>query len=127
MEASQGSGEGNNRGRGRNKRFWTYDEDAILIKCLHELAFDPKWRSESGFKNGYMNKLEEMIKRLLPNCGLKADPHIESRIKHWSEKYSALAEMLSTSGFGWDADKKMLQAEKTVFDEWVKVNLACLS
>ncbi|KAL2930739.1 Elongation factor 4 [Bienertia sinuspersici] len=83
----------------------------MLIKCLHELAFDHKCRSESGFKNGYMNKLEEMIKRLLPNCGLKADPHIELRIKHWSEKYIAVAEILSTTRFWWDVDKKMLQAE----------------
>ncbi|KMT01795.1 hypothetical protein BVRB_9g210770 [Beta vulgaris subsp. vulgaris] len=30
--------------------------------------------------------------------------------------------MLSTSGFGWDADKKMLQTEKKVFDEWVKTH-----
>uniref|UniRef100_A0A803N8N9 Myb/SANT-like domain-containing protein n=1 Tax=Chenopodium quinoa TaxID=63459 RepID=A0A803N8N9_CHEQI len=69
-----------------------------------------------------MNKLEEMIKSVLPNCGLKANPHIESRIKHWTEKYSAMAEMLSTSGFGWDSDKKMLQVEKTVFDEWAKAH-----
>ncbi|KAL2897173.1 LRR receptor kinase SERL2 [Bienertia sinuspersici] len=98
MTASQGRGEGNNRRRGRKKRFWTYEEDA----------------------NGYMNKFKEMIKRLHLNCGLKADPNIDSRIKHWSEKYSAFVEMLSTFGFGWDVDKKMLQAEKTVFDEWVK-------
>uniref|UniRef100_A0A803M7U8 Myb/SANT-like domain-containing protein n=1 Tax=Chenopodium quinoa TaxID=63459 RepID=A0A803M7U8_CHEQI len=114
--------EGSNRGRGKNKRFWTFEEDTVLIKYLHELSIDPKWKSESGFKSGYMNKLEEMIKYVLPNCGLKADPHIESRIKHWTEKYSAMAEMLSTSGFGWDSDKKMLQVEKTVFDEWAKAH-----
>uniref|UniRef100_A0A803LZ68 Myb/SANT-like domain-containing protein n=1 Tax=Chenopodium quinoa TaxID=63459 RepID=A0A803LZ68_CHEQI len=114
--------EGSNRGRGKNKRFWTFEEDTVLIKYLHELSLDPKWKSESGFKSGYMNKLEEMIKYVLPNCGLKADPHIESRIKHWTEKYSAMAEMLSASGFGWDSDKKMLQVEKTVFDEWAKAH-----
>lgn len=93
----------------------------MLLKCLLELSYDPKWKSESGFKNNYFNKLEEMIKAVLPTSGLKADPHIESRTKHWSEKYSALAEMLSTSGFGWDADKKMLQTEKSNYDNWVKV------
>uniref|UniRef100_A0A803LSG3 Myb/SANT-like domain-containing protein n=1 Tax=Chenopodium quinoa TaxID=63459 RepID=A0A803LSG3_CHEQI len=114
--------EGSNPGRGKNKHFWNFEEDTVLIKYLHELSLDPKWKSESGFKSGYMNKLEEMIKSVLPNCGLKADPHIESRIKHWIEKYSAMAEMLSTSGFGWDSDKKMLQVEKTVFDEWAKAH-----
>ncbi|XP_056685595.1 uncharacterized protein [Spinacia oleracea] len=69
-----------------------------------------------------MNKLEEMIKSALPNCGLRDDPHIESRIKHWSEKYSAMAEMLALSGFGWDVEKKMLQPEKVVFNEWAKAH-----
>uniref|UniRef100_A0A803M2X1 Myb/SANT-like domain-containing protein n=1 Tax=Chenopodium quinoa TaxID=63459 RepID=A0A803M2X1_CHEQI len=111
-----------NRGRGKNKRYWTYEEDAVLIRYLHELSCDPKWKCENGFKNGYMNKLEEMINGVLPNCGLRAVPHIESRIKHWSEKYSAFAEMLSTSGFGWDAEKKLLQVDKVVYDEWVKTH-----
>uniref|UniRef100_A0A803N5Y7 Myb/SANT-like domain-containing protein n=1 Tax=Chenopodium quinoa TaxID=63459 RepID=A0A803N5Y7_CHEQI len=114
--------EASNRGRGKNKRYWTYEEDAVLIRYLHELSCDPKWKCENGFKNGYMNKLEEMINGVLPNCGLRAVPHIESRIKHWSEKYSAFAEMLSTSGFGWDAEKKLLQVDKVVYDEWVKTH-----
>uniref|UniRef100_A0A803MVA0 Myb/SANT-like domain-containing protein n=1 Tax=Chenopodium quinoa TaxID=63459 RepID=A0A803MVA0_CHEQI len=109
-----------NRGRSKNKRYWTYEEDVVLIRYLHELSCDPKWKCENGFKNGYMSKLEEMINGVLPNCGLRAVPLIESRIKHWSEKYSAFAEMLSTSRFGWDAEKKLLQVDKAVYDEWVK-------
>ncbi|KAL2942779.1 Inner capsid protein lambda-1 [Bienertia sinuspersici] len=35
--------------------------------------------------------------------------------------------MLSISGFGWDAEKKMLQVEKTVFDEWVKIEIHLLN
>ncbi|CAO2830328.1 unnamed protein product [Amaranthus hypochondriacus] len=122
MEVNTISQEGSSRGRGKNKRFWTCQEDSMLIKYLHQLSTDPKWKGEGGFKNGYMSRLEELINGELPSCGLKAFPHIESRIKHWSEKYSALAEMLSTSGFGWDADKKMLQVERAVFDEWAKVH-----
>uniref|UniRef100_A0A803LNT3 Myb/SANT-like domain-containing protein n=2 Tax=Chenopodium quinoa TaxID=63459 RepID=A0A803LNT3_CHEQI len=110
--------EASNRGRGKNRRDWTYEEDAVLIRYLHELSCDPKWKCKNGFKNGYMNRLEEMINSVLPNCGLKAVPHIKSRIKHWSEKYSAL----STSGFGWDAEKNMLQVDKAMFDEWVKTH-----
>ena len=68
-----------------------------------------------------MNKLEEMILTKLPHCGLKAEPHIDSRLKHWSEKYSAMAEMLGISGFGWDSEKKMLQVERIVYEEWIKV------
>ncbi|KAL8151491.1 hypothetical protein V2J09_021299 [Rumex salicifolius] len=67
-----------------------------------------------------MNQLEEMIVAKIHGCDLKAEPHIESRLKHWSEIYCARAEMLATSGFGLDDEKKLLQVEKRVFDEWIK-------
>lgn len=118
--------DGSIRGRGRNKRFWTTEEDETLLQSLLEMAHNPKWKSDNGFKSGYMSKLEEMILAKLPNCGLKAEPHIESRLKHWSEKYCAMAEMLSTSGFGWDDEKKILQVERSVFDEWAKVTFMVL-
>ncbi|KAL2938544.1 Microtubule-associated protein 1A [Bienertia sinuspersici] len=47
MEASQGKGEASNRGRGKNKRYWNYEEDAALIRYLHELSCNPKWKSEN--------------------------------------------------------------------------------
>ncbi|KAL8141736.1 hypothetical protein V2J09_014768 [Rumex salicifolius] len=110
------------RGRGKNKRYWTPQEDDALLQSLLELASDPKWRNDSGFRSGYMNRLEELLVSKLPHCGLRAEPHIESRLKHWSEKYSALAEMLSSTRFGWDDEKKLLLAEKSVYDEWVKTH-----
>ncbi|GAB4849140.1 hypothetical protein Ancab_040157 [Ancistrocladus abbreviatus] len=120
--ATQPSQDGTSRGRGKNKRYWTPQEDNVLIQALHELATNSKWKSENGFKSGYMNRLEEMILSRLPQCGLRAEPHIESRLKHWSEKYSAMAEMLGTSEFGWDDEKKLLQVEKSVYDEWIKTH-----
>ena len=100
MEVNTISQERSSRGRRKNKRFWTCQEDSMLIKYVNQLSIDPKWKGDGGFKNGYMSRLEELINSELPSCGLKAFLHIESRIKHWSEKYSALAKMLSTSGFG---------------------------
>ncbi|KAL3638032.1 hypothetical protein CASFOL_018480 [Castilleja foliolosa] len=102
---------------GRNKRYWTPQEDTILLQSLLEISHNPKWKSENGFKNGYMNRLEETLVEKIPNCGLKAEPHIESRLKHWSEKYCAMAEMLGNSGFNWDSERKVLQVEKLVYDE----------
>ena len=88
---SQVSKEGSNKGRGKNKRFWTLKEDTMLLRYLHELSCDPKQKSEGGFKSDYMNKLEEIIEVVLPTCGFRVIPDIESRIIYWSEKYSALA------------------------------------
>nr|QWW20796.1 hypothetical protein Xa7_IRBB7.3 [Oryza sativa Indica Group] len=67
------------RGRGKNKRIWTYFEDEELIKQLFEIALDPSWKSEGGFKNGYCQVLENVLAKKLPSSGLTAVPHIESR------------------------------------------------
>lgn len=66
-------------GRGQNKRYWTIKEDDALVDALLELHRDPKWRVDTGFKSGYLQKIQEMIEAKMPNCGLKASPHIESK------------------------------------------------
>ncbi|CAL9019553.1 unnamed protein product [Prunus brigantina] len=77
-----------------------------------ELHQNTNWRADSSFKNGYLNKLETMLKVKLPNSGLKASPHIESRVKTLKGKYGALADALSQSGFGWNEEEMMLVCEK---------------
>ncbi|TXG63780.1 hypothetical protein EZV62_010774 [Acer yangbiense] len=79
------------------------------------------WKADCGFKNGYLAQLETMMEAKLPNCGLKASPHIESRVKTLKAKYCALHELLSQSGFGWNDEHMMLMCEKNVYDEWVKI------
>ncbi|CAL2257488.1 unnamed protein product [Prunus armeniaca] len=63
---------------------------------------------------------ETMLKVKLPNSGLKASPHIESRVKTLKGKYGALADALSQSGFGWNEEEMMLVCEKSIFDAWAK-------
>ncbi|KAM5572598.1 hypothetical protein ABKV19_012579 [Rosa sericea] len=108
------------RGRGQNKRFWTTKEDSVLVESLQGLYHDTKWRSENGFKNGYLTQIEAMMEAKMPGCGIQASPHIESRVKTLKKKYYALAEMLSQSGFGWNDDEMMLVCERRVYDEWVQ-------
>ncbi|KAL2940676.1 50S ribosomal protein L3 [Bienertia sinuspersici] len=116
MEESSASG----GGRGRNKRFWTKEEDKVLVEALSELAVDPHWRCEAGFRNGYMTRLEEDIGKALPGCGLKATPHIDSRLKTLSTKFRAIAQMLTTSGFAWVDERKMISVNRAVYDEFCK-------
>ncbi|KAM6568848.1 hypothetical protein CsatB_016833 [Cannabis sativa] len=108
------------RGRGKNKHYWTPTQDNVLIECLLELSQNSTWRADSGFKNGYLQQMEIMLEEKLPDSKLKASPHIESRIKNLKGKYSCLAELLSLCGFSWDNEHSLLLCEKSAFDEYVK-------
>ncbi|KAH9778941.1 Myb DNA-bind 3 domain-containing protein [Citrus sinensis] len=78
------------------------------------------WRVDCGFKTGYLNQLESMLELKIPGCGLKASPHIESRVKYFKLKHNVVADMLALSGFGWDSEKSMIVCDKSVYDEYVK-------
>ena len=70
------------RGAGKNKRPWTSEEDAKLIDALMELHVTGKYSgADNGFKPGYEKAVQALLDVSLPNSGLKADPHIKSRLK----------------------------------------------
>ncbi|KAM3708278.1 hypothetical protein ACB098_02G086300 [Castanea mollissima] len=111
-----------NEGKRGTKFQWTAEEDDKLVECLLELAGDVKWKAENGFKAGFTAKLEELLEKKLPGCGIKASPHIESRYKTLRKQYRAIADMLgpNASGFGWNDNEKMVVVEKQIFEDWVK-------
>lgn len=44
-----------------NKYYWTTTEDNALIDLLFELGQNPKWRSNCGFKNGFLEQLKNKM------------------------------------------------------------------
>ncbi|KAG6506389.1 hypothetical protein ZIOFF_031712 [Zingiber officinale] len=79
------------------KHLWTKQEDAALVDCLVKLSKDLAWKSENGFRTGYLLHLEKLMAAKVSSSNLKATPHIKSS----------------------DVEK-CITASKDVFDDWVK-------
>jgi hypothetical protein len=62
--------------------------DDELIKALYEMSSDPRWKGEWGFRNGYTSTLEAVLAERLPNSGISAVPHIDSRVRNFRKKWS---------------------------------------
>ncbi|KAL0430491.1 UNVERIFIED_CONTAM: hypothetical protein Sradi_0675100 [Sesamum radiatum] len=81
------------------------------------------WKCDNEFRTGYLAQLETFMLRAIPNCDLKAEPHITSRIQVWKRQYPSIVGMMSKSGFGWDESTCMVTIEnndKDVWDNYVK-------
>ncbi|XP_076900064.1 uncharacterized protein LOC143554091 [Bidens hawaiensis] len=109
------------RGVTRSKHTWTNDEDVKLINALMEIHASGKYAgADNGFKPGYLNGVQQLLDVSLPNSGLKAEPHIKSRMKTWKTHFSIVYDMVHTSGFGWDEQKCCIIADDSVWNEYVK-------
>ncbi|KAL1553785.1 hypothetical protein AAHA92_14416 [Salvia divinorum] len=92
----------------RTRRMWTLREEEILAATLLELVARG-WKSDNGFRAGYLSKIEDSIRSEFPNSDLKATPHITSKISSWKKSYASLRAILGRSsvGFNTDGDHKI--------------------
>ncbi|XP_040960022.1 uncharacterized protein [Gossypium hirsutum] len=80
------------------------------------------FNTDTGFKAGYLNELEKMLEKALPNAILKARPNIESRIWILKRDWSIVYDMLNgqnNSGFGWDEHRQLVVAEDAVWNSYL--------
>lgn len=98
--------------------FWSDKESRALVEALQEFAFDPMWRTDCGFKNGYTGELHKRILIKLPTFSKQVDPHIGSKLK---SKFHTVNEMSDQSGCSWNYAKKKIKGEGQWYENWVKV------
>ncbi|KAK4383394.1 hypothetical protein Sango_2779200 [Sesamum angolense] len=77
--------------------------------------------SDNGFRNSYLPQLEAHMNRVFPQCNIKAEPHITSKLHVWKKQYSTLVTMMTKSGLGWDESRHMVTVEDDkAWEEFVK-------
>ncbi|KAJ0492934.1 putative Myb/SANT-like domain-containing protein [Helianthus annuus] len=64
-----------------------------------------RYKSDNGFKPGFLQHLEACLKESLPESGILAKPHIESRMRTMRKDWQAVYDLLNTSGFGYDKER----------------------
>ncbi|KAH1115251.1 hypothetical protein J1N35_008629 [Gossypium stocksii] len=107
----------NSRG---TKRKWVPEEDVVLIACMVDLHNLGTFNADAGFKAGYLNELEKMLEKVLPNAMLKSKLNLESRIRTLKRDWSIVYDMLSgknNSGFGWDEHRQPVVVEDASYKE----------
>ncbi|KAL1534751.1 hypothetical protein AAHA92_30891 [Salvia divinorum] len=85
----------------RSRRMWSIREEEILVASLLELVARG-WKSDNGFRSGYLGKIEDSIRKKFPNSDIKGTPHVVSKISSWKKNYSSLRGILVRSGVGFN-------------------------
>jgi len=82
--------------KGRNKQFWTEEEERAVVHGLLELSVGPQWKGKETSRLEYLVKLKSIMNIKFPRSGLKANPHMDSKTKWFRDKYSVLRKMSRT-------------------------------
>ncbi|KAL1547681.1 hypothetical protein AAHA92_16006 [Salvia divinorum] len=104
----------------RTHRSWSDCEEANLLLSLRELVAHG-WKSDNGFRAGYLTKLDEALKREFPSSDLKGTPHITSKITAWKKCYYSLCAILERSGVGFGPDNK-IDCDDAQWEQVVKLD-----
>ncbi|XP_077251941.1 uncharacterized protein LOC143891193 [Tasmannia lanceolata] len=119
METSADDGKGKyavDEGKGKNAS-WTSDMDLVLLQALRHEAIEGG-KFPNGFKkSAYKYALLEVNQA----CGTDLTfEQVKNYVKTMKANYRIVAEMLATSGFGWDEEKKKIVVTRDVAMEYLK-------
>ncbi|KAL8475922.1 hypothetical protein ACS0TY_028543 [Phlomoides rotata] len=95
----------------RGRRGWSLREEQVLSDAMKRIVSEG-WKTENGFKTGYLNLLYTYVKQVLPNTDLKPEPHINSRIT-----------MLKHTGVGLDSTTTMVDATDEHWEAFIMTQM----
>ncbi|KAG6399856.1 hypothetical protein SASPL_141341 [Salvia splendens] len=87
----------------RSRRLWNAREEEVLAASLLELTARG-WKSDNGFRTGYLQRIEDDLRKEFPNTYLKGTPHVVSKISAWKANFNSLRNMLPRTGVGFNPD-----------------------
>lgn len=103
------------------RRTWTAKEEEVLLEALKDVK-SQGYKSDNGFKGGYLLLLEGLMRKAFPETDLKAKPHIQSRLTTWKRNYASLTTILSRSGVGFNLNGDFqVNCDKAEWEEIMKV------
>ena len=107
----------------RHRRVWSRREEEIMISTLKDLAA-LGWKSDNGFRAGYLAKVEEALRREFPTTDLKVNPNITSKISAWKKNYYSLQGVLNHSGVGFNLRGDfMVDCDDQQWEQIIRVGL----
>ena len=104
-------GSSNDQSRKGMRRTWTKDEEEALLAILEDVIARGQHCNTGSFKSGIMTIIERSLSVMCPQSGLKANPHIESKLRKWKKQYGVVYDMLNKSGFGWNDTLKCVEVD----------------
>ena len=87
----------------RSRCCWSVREEEILIAIMKKLT-TAGWKSDNGFRAGYLVRCREVIKREFSKTDICVQPHIYSKVSTWKKNYSSLLNIINRSGVGFNSD-----------------------
>ena len=82
---------------------WNTREEEVLASSLLELT-ERGWKLDNGFRTGYLQRIEDDLRKEFPNTDLKGTPLVVSKITAWKTNFNSLWNKLSRTGVGFNPD-----------------------
>jgi hypothetical protein len=101
---------------------WTSDMDSCLSEILvQQIKLGNRSRFDHKLKPAALEAAVLAINEKFKLYMLK--DHIKNRLKTWKKQYDILKEVLRQSGFEWDENRKMVIADDSVWNDYIKVHI----